>query len=119
MWKVIRKGPAERSYLTFLPPSFLSLTPFSTSFPSLPPFPPSLPPSQGSNPSDEAFKFRRGHYFWHTRAAIGHATVLAVARRARVAEHTLHRTRAGGAGGVVPTPKTTSCTRLRLRWQSE
>ena len=49
----------------------------------------------GSNPSDEVFKFRRGQYFWHTRAAIGHATALAVARRARVAEHTLRRTRAG------------------------
>ena len=49
----------------------------------------------GSNPSDEAFKLRRGQYFWHTRAAIGHATALAVARRARVAEHTLRRTRAG------------------------
>ena len=44
-------------------------------------------------PSAEAFKFRRGQYFWHTRAAIGHATALAVARRARVAEHTLRRTR--------------------------
>ena len=44
------------------------------------------------DPSDEAFKFRRGP-FWHTRAAIGHATALAVARRARVAEHTLRRTR--------------------------
>ena len=32
-------------------------------------------------------------YFWHTRAAIGHATALAVARRARVAEHALRRTR--------------------------
>ena len=49
----------------------------------------------GSNPSDEDFKFRRGQYFWHMRAAIGHATALAVARRARVAEHTLRRTRAG------------------------
>ena len=49
----------------------------------------------GYEPSDEAFKFRRGQYFWHTRAAIGHATALAVARRARVAEHTLRRNRAG------------------------
>ena len=32
-------------------------------------------------------------YFWHTRAAIGHATALAAARRVRVAEHTLRRTR--------------------------
>ena len=31
----------------------------------------------------------------HTRAAIGHDTALAVARRARVAEHTLRRKRAG------------------------
>ena len=31
---------------------------------------------------------------WHTRAAIGHATALAVARRTRVAEHTLRRNRA-------------------------
>ena len=45
----------------------------------------------GYEPSDEAFKFRRGQYFWHTRAAIGHATALAVARRTRVAEHTLRR----------------------------
>ena len=49
----------------------------------------------GYEPSDEAFKFRRGQYFWHTRAAIGHATALAVARRTRVAEHTLRRNRAG------------------------
>ena len=49
--------------------------------------------SSSSGPSDEAFKSRRGQYFWHTRAAIGHATALA--RRARVAEHTLRRTRAG------------------------
>ena len=44
-------------------------------------------------PSEEAFKFRRGQYFWHTRAAIGHATALAVSRRARVAEHALRRNR--------------------------
>ena len=47
------------------------------------------------NLGPEAFKFRRGQYFWHTRAAIGHATALAVARRTRVAEHTLRRNRAG------------------------
>ena len=47
----------------------------------------------GYEPSAEAFKFRRGQYFWHTRSAIGHATALAVARRARVAEHALRRTR--------------------------
>ena len=47
-----------------------------------------------SNPSDEAFKFCRGQYFWHTRAGIGQCHN-AVARRARVAEHTLRRTRAG------------------------
>ena len=47
----------------------------------------------GYDPSNEAFKFRRGQYFWHTRAAIGHATALAVARRARVAELTLRRNR--------------------------
>ena len=34
-----------------------------------------------SNTSDDAFKFRRGLYFRHTRAAIGHATALAVAPR--------------------------------------
>ena len=38
----------------------------------------------GYDPSEEAFKFRRCQYFWHTRAAIGHATALAVARRERV-----------------------------------
>ena len=47
----------------------------------------------GYEPSEEAFKFRRGQYFWHTRAAIGHATALAVARRTRVAEHALRRKR--------------------------
>ena len=54
------------------------------------------------DPSDEAFKFRRGQCFWHTRVikviitrAVGHATALAVARRARVAEHTLRRASAG------------------------
>ena len=64
---------------------------------------------------DEAFKFRRGQYFWHTRAAIGHATALAVARRAvRGSPNTPF---------VVPAPaptlRTTCCTRLRLRWLSE
>ena len=39
------------------------------------------------HPSDEDFKFRRGQYFWHTRAAIGHAAAPAIARRARVAVH--------------------------------
>ena len=45
----------------------------------------------GYEPREEAFKFSRGQYFWHTRAAIGHATALAVARRACVAEHALRR----------------------------
>ena len=36
----------------------------------------------GYEPSAEAFKFRRGQYFWHTRAAIGHDTALAVVARA-------------------------------------
>ena len=49
--------------------------------------------SLGYEPSEEAFKLRRGQYFWHTRAAVGHATALAVARRTRVAEHALRRTR--------------------------
>ena len=39
-------------------------------------------------------KFRRGQYFWHTRAMIGHAAARAVAQRVKVAEHTLHRHRA-------------------------
>ena len=43
--------------------------------------------------SEDAFKFRRGH-FWHTRAAIGHGAAVAVAQRARVAGHTLRRPRA-------------------------
>ena len=47
------------------------------------------------DPSDEAFRFCRGQYFWHTRAAIGHAAALAVTRRARVAEGTLRRSCAG------------------------
>ena len=50
-------------------------------------------PKVGYEPSEEAFKFRRGQYFWHTRAAIGHATALAVACRARVAGHALRRNR--------------------------
>jgi len=44
-------------------------------------------------PSEEAFKFRRGQYFWHTRAAIGQAAARAVAQRVQVAEHTLRRHR--------------------------
>ena len=47
----------------------------------------------GYEPSEEAFKFRRGQYFWHTRAAIGHATALAVSLRARLSEHALRRSR--------------------------
>ena len=43
--------------------------------------------------SADAFKFRRGQYFWHTRAAIGHGAAVAVAQRARVAGHTLRRPR--------------------------
>ena len=45
-------------------------------------------------PSENAFKFRRGQYFWHTRAAIGQAAARAVAQRVHVAEHTLRRHRA-------------------------
>jgi hypothetical protein len=45
-------------------------------------------------PSEEAFKFRRGQKFWRTRAAIGHAAARAVAQRVHVAEHTLRRHRA-------------------------
>ena len=44
--------------------------------------------------SEDAFKFRWGQYFLHTRAAIGHGAAVAVARRARVAGHTLRRPRA-------------------------
>ena len=44
-------------------------------------------------PSEDAFKFRRGQYFWHTRAAIGQAAARAVAQRVHVAEHTLRRHR--------------------------
>ena len=54
-----------------------------------------IEPTLNQNLSAFTFKFRRGRYFWHTRAAIGHATALAVARRTRVAEHTLRRNRAG------------------------
>jgi hypothetical protein len=42
-------------------------------------------------PREEAFKFRRGQYFWQTRAAIGQAAARAVAQRVQVAEHTLRR----------------------------
>ena len=45
-------------------------------------------------PNEEAFKFRRGQYFWHTRAMIGQAAARAVAQRVQVAEHTLRRHRA-------------------------
>ena len=38
--------------------------------------------------SEDAFKFRRGQYFWHTRAVIGHGAAGAVAQRAKVAGHT-------------------------------
>jgi len=44
-------------------------------------------------PSEEAFKFRRRQYFWHTRAMIGQAAARAVAQRVQVAEHTLRRHR--------------------------
>ena len=47
----------------------------------------------GYEPSEEAFKFLRGQYFWHTRAAVGHATALAVSRRARLSERALRRNR--------------------------
>jgi len=47
-----------------------------------------------NEPSEEAFKFRRGQYFRHTRAAIGQAAARAVAQRVQVAEHTLRRRRA-------------------------
>ena len=47
----------------------------------------------GYDPSEEVFKFRRGQYFSHMRAAFGHATALAVARSTRVAEHDLRRNR--------------------------
>ena len=40
-------------------------------------------------------KFLRGQYFWRTRTFIGHATALAVARRARAVQHSLRRSRAG------------------------
>ena len=44
-------------------------------------------------PSEDAFKFRRGQYFWRTRAIIGQAAARAVAQRVQVAEHTLRRHR--------------------------
>jgi len=44
-------------------------------------------------PSEEAFKFRRGKYFWHTLTAIGQAAARAVAQRVQVAECTLRRRR--------------------------
>jgi len=55
-------------------------------------------------PSEEAFKFRRGQYFWHTRAAIGQAAARAVAQRVQVAEATLRRRRAP----FTPSCRTTS-----------
>jgi hypothetical protein len=44
-------------------------------------------------PSEAAFKFRRGQYFWRARAIIGQAAARAVAKRVQVAEHTLRRHR--------------------------
>jgi len=35
-------------------------------------------------PSDDAFKFRRGAHIWQTRTAIGHAAAVAVAQRAEL-----------------------------------
>jgi hypothetical protein len=58
------------------------------------------------HPSDEAFKFRRGEYFWHTRASIGHAAARAVAARARVAEHTR-------AAPVLPPTRRMPCSSPR------
>jgi len=40
-------------------------------------------------PSEDDFKFHRGQYFWHTRAAIGQAAARAVAQRVHVSKHTL------------------------------
>ena len=42
-------------------------------------------------PGADAFTWRRGEYFYHTRAAIGLAIVEATAQRAQVADHTLRR----------------------------
>jgi len=44
-------------------------------------------------PSEDAFKFCPGQYFWHTRAAIRQAEARAVDQRVHVAEHTLRRHR--------------------------
>ena len=44
--------------------------------------------------SEVFFNFRRGQYFWHTRAVIGHGAARAVAQCAKVAGHTLRRPRA-------------------------
>ena len=49
---------------------------------------------RASRPSQTLELERRGQYFWHTRAAIGHGAAVAVAQRARVAGHTLRRPRA-------------------------
>jgi hypothetical protein len=45
-------------------------------------------------PSQDAFKLRRGQYFWHTRAAIDQAAARALAQWVQVAEHTLRGHRA-------------------------
>ena len=68
------------------------------------------------DPSEEAFKFRRGQYFWHTRDTIGHATALAVDRRTR--SRSLDVRASPSTPCVVPapasTPRITSCTSLRF-----
>jgi len=52
------------------------------------------PDTTNDEPSDVAFKIRRGQYFWHARAAIGQIAARAVTQRVHVSEHTLRCIRA-------------------------
>jgi len=57
--------------------------------------------------NEDAFKFRRSQYFWHTRAVICHSASRAVAQRAKVAGHTWRRPRAApNARDVLLFPAT-------------
>lgn len=42
-----------------------------------------------TQPTAEAFEWRRGEYFWHMCATTCRAAACALAQRAQVAEHTL------------------------------
>ena len=67
----------------------------------------------GYEPSDEAFKFRRCQYFWHTR------TASATPRRLQSPVARASPSTPCAATAPAYPPRTTSSTRTRLRWLSE